>query len=523
MRGLLIGLLMALQRRAIAERRKGRTWSFVALTAFSGVALAVFVGWIAFLMAMLVYLGVWWLALLLGALAAVAIVPGPLARAVAVPLGQVRLAYQLGRISADGDSVGLVLAARALNRQRAPDPDDAAWIEARRDAAGRLTDAQVIATGLVAAARGDRDGARALLESVVILPAAIPAARELAAEWLGADDAERGRWDRIAARAAQRGHRQLGVDAGELDLPDQVDALRSAGAPGQLLWPATPLLFFLEGVAARLTGAVDAPGDAALLVRWIEAPRRRKTWGLFRRATAAPRISEAPPPAGEVAVRPATPSGDPIAAAVGAHVAALGARDRDHLVAAALAWDGALGSADARARILARAIDVGAPPVAGSQVLDELSRDAADDLARLITSAELSVDGLPRSSPTLAAAISKVRNVLLDQLELAVSRTAHRVHDKRPLPAIDEWRELLALRRAHQRAIRIGGAELRRLAFPHLHEELTSWLVWLWNQRDQHVLSHAMTCWLLAEALAVGDAQAIEAHARNAALTIPAT
>ncbi|HVH05390.1 MAG TPA: hypothetical protein VNE71_05245, partial [Myxococcota bacterium] len=77
-------------------------------------------------------------------------------------------------------------------------------------------------------------------------------------------------------------------------------------------------------------------------------------------------------------------------------------------------------------------------------------------------------------------------------------------------------------RRAHRRAVAIGGDELRRLAFPHLHVELTPWLVWLWNVRHEHAVSDALTTWLLAESLAVGDTQAIETHAKNASLPLPA-
>ncbi len=44
---------------------------------------------------------------------------------------------------------------------------------------------------------------------------------------------------------------------------------------------------------------------------------------------------------------------------------------------------------------------------------------------------------------------------------------------------------------------------------------------WLWNTRHEHVLSHAISRWLLAEAIAVGDAEAIELGHRNCSLTVP--
>jgi hypothetical protein len=45
--------------------------------------------------------------------------------------------------------------------------------------------------------------------------------------------------------------------------------------------------------------------------------------------------------------------------------------------------------------------------------------------------------------------------------------------------------------------------------------------VWLWNDRGEHILSHAMSAWLAQEALEVGDAQALETHAQNARLRLP--
>jgi hypothetical protein len=44
---------------------------------------------------------------------------------------------------------------------------------------------------------------------------------------------------------------------------------------------------------------------------------------------------------------------------------------------------------------------------------------------------------------------------------------------------------------------------------------------WLWNTRNEYALSHAISTWLLAEALAVGDAEAIELGHRNCGLHVP--
>jgi hypothetical protein len=44
---------------------------------------------------------------------------------------------------------------------------------------------------------------------------------------------------------------------------------------------------------------------------------------------------------------------------------------------------------------------------------------------------------------------------------------------------------------------------------------------WLWNQFDEYAMSHAISKWLLDEALAVGDTEAIELGHRNCTLTVP--
>jgi hypothetical protein len=44
---------------------------------------------------------------------------------------------------------------------------------------------------------------------------------------------------------------------------------------------------------------------------------------------------------------------------------------------------------------------------------------------------------------------------------------------------------------------------------------------WLWNKREEYVLSHAISVWLLSEAHVVGDAEAIELGHRNCSLSVP--
>jgi hypothetical protein len=507
---ILYWLLIAGHRKAIEARRAGRRSAFVAWSAAAALSAALAAVLVLGLGALFMHVGWWWAAIPIVAGAGLPVFAGPLAEHVAVPLGAARLAAFLGKralgAGSDPDAVALVWAARAVAVK--PTPRALAWVLAARDRRGRIGDAEVVATGLCIAA-GDLAGARALIESAGELAEVHPAVRELAGEWLAADDAERGAWARIAARAA---------------------------SPAR--WPASPTTFLLEGVAARLTGAAGAPGRASLIAAWIEAPRRGAAWPLVRRALAAdprPRTAEPDAPAPADVVRdaeasPAAPAGA-LHAALAAHVA-LARRGADtpaaEVAAVAAAWDRALADPDTRIAVLSRAAALGAPADAGDRVLRDLAAAAAGDLAELAERAGIGLDGLadaataPGGSPTLAAAAGRVRHRLLGDLELAFARLGDRCADRAALPAIDEWRALCALRAAYDCAAEAGGLELRRLAFVHAHVAVGRLAVWLWNDRGEHVLSHAMSAWLAAEAHEVGDAQAQETHGHNARLRLPA-
>src|SRR6185369_5771374 len=176
----------------------------------------------------------------------------PLIRFVLVPAGAQRLAYYAGRISRPGaDPVAYALCAAAWASR---DGAAIAWVEARRDLRLPLGDAEIVTTGLLAAARGDAATARGLLRSVAMIVEDHPAVRELAGEWLACDAAARGAW------------RELADDASEMR------------------WPATPLTYLLEGVALHRTHAPAAPPARELWARWLLAPRHRVTRALVGEA-----------------------------------------------------------------------------------------------------------------------------------------------------------------------------------------------------------------------------------------------
>ncbi|HTJ43351.1 MAG TPA: hypothetical protein VL463_14700 [Kofleriaceae bacterium] len=527
MRGAFYALLVAGHRRAVEARRAGRRSAYLAWSAAAALLATIAGVVILGMVGLFVHVGWWWAAIPLAYLAMVPLFAHPIAEQVASRMGAPRLAYFLGKraIASGGEpeAVALVWAARAVACR--PSDETIAWVIAARDKRGRIGDAEVVATGLVMAARGDRDGARAMIESAAELAELHPAVRELAGEWLAADDAERGAWTRILDRAAQ-----------------------------PACWPATPTTYLLEGIAARFEGDAGAkrgsaearsaepsatarsaaartrgstpsagwdrpPSREHLIARWLEAPRRAMTWPIVRRAIDA-KTAAAPTTATTIVEEIAHV--DPLAAAKAAHAAlANGHVSADALAATAAAWDRALADADTRIGVLARAAALGAPSDAGDRALRELAEAAAADLAETAETHGIALAALSSGSPLLARAAARVRHRLLGDLELAFQRLADRCAHKEPLPSIDEWRELHALRDAYDRAAQAGGLELRRLAFVHAHLAVGRLAVWLWNDRGEHVLSHAMSAWLASEALEVGDAQALETHAQNARLRVP--
>ncbi|HEU4734538.1 MAG TPA: hypothetical protein VFT22_41895, partial [Kofleriaceae bacterium] len=292
-------ILSWLRRAAVDARRRDRTARYLMWSVLAGVANA----------AMLVLAGgfvalLWsispWLALAMIGVLVVPLVSGTLVRLVFVPAGYHRLAYYSALYSWSGtDPVAFALCAAAW---ACGDGDAIAWVEGRRDARKPLGDGEIVATALVTAARGDAPAARALLRSIAMIVEVHPAVRELAGEWLACDAAERGAWQELVADA---------------------ETAR---------WPATPLTYLLEGIAAHHTGRPSAPRAVELWARWALAPRRATTRALVRAAlaggtgapsTRAPGGSGEPAAPGDAAAPADRPAAEatPLPGAVAAHLA----------------------------------------------------------------------------------------------------------------------------------------------------------------------------------------------------------
>jgi hypothetical protein len=411
---------------------------------------------------------------------------------VLIPLGMPRAACRLAALAGwtwkrDRQGGGLVAGAWAVARQHTPDRATMDWLAARREQQPSFQATHVLATGLLAAARGDLAGARRLLESVEeIGPRRTPRTiHALAREWLGADAAAHGDWPR-AVRLA-----------------------RSARA-------STRTMRLLARVGARLGHVPPAPAAWSLWLFWALAPHRRHTLALVRQAA---RTIPAPAARNTSAAQTLATSlqADAHADALATHVALLrgqlGPSQAQALRSLADAWDRALADPETRRVIRQRAAALGARN--GESALAALGDTVARDLADMARAHDLPIATWPGDSHSLREAERLLREQLISEVELAFDALRDRVAQDRRLPAIDEWREWLSLRELHARAAGLGGLELRRLVFPHVHQIACKMAVWLWNERAQLFLANAMFRWLLDEAVAVGDAEAIELQRRN--------
>lgn len=505
--GLLYVLFQRAHHAAIDARRRASTAGYLGWSMLASVTLCVALLALGIVVAEIWMVGLWVIAL---ALMAFCVVPalGPwLIRHVLVPRGWVKLAYHFGRFSVvagtDAAAYGLVAAAWAVaGAQRTASGDAIAWLQAKREERGVLGDAEVVASALMLV-RNDVEGARQLLGSVREIAELHPAVRELAGEWLAVDAAERGAWAELLPEAAT----------------------------GTGSWPATPLRFFLEGVAARQLGHASAPTKLGLWARWLLSPGRSETWELMQRApggeTEAAKQDDATkssttsgdsaePNSGEAASpAPATRS---LEQAIALHVSSSSRElDADGLHLLASRWDAAFGAPETLAWLEQRALELGAPPGAAARAAGEIMETVASELRATIERQKLPVP--PRLGSRFGQLLgSKLRHGRLDELELQFTRWADRVADGAKLRGVDEWREFLAVRQSYRDVVESGGEDLRRLAFPHVFHAANRAAVALWNRRDEHAMAHAILAWQLEEARAVGDSAAIELSAKNAAL-----
>lgn len=411
-------------------------------------------------------------------------------RKVLVPLGLARLAYLvswLSRVAWRRDKPGgpALAAAWALVQSDEPWKSSIAWVEQKLAATPRaLQGSTVVATGLLEAAKGNHDTARAWLESALMFdPRVAPKhVLRIAAEWLATDAAAAGDWERVKKIAANK-H-----------------------------LPFTRTLSLLEAIAGRMQGE-PLPTTAGLWFWWLLAPRRLWSWSMVRQAARAQVTRERPHGSDLPAVPKELELGD-VGAALFLHRSlrsrfAPGAAD---VVAVARAWEAALGGA-LRQKLFERATLIGGgdPDAAISEVRALVEKELAPLVPQNLT-------GVGGELPLLVThAVSARRDELMESLEERIDRMDRRKLERRELPVVEEWRELLALRATYTEICATGGLAERSLAHSIIKDKLVNFGVWLFNERLERPMANAIFRFLETEAVSVGDVEAERLNSKNAA------
>ncbi len=413
----------------------------------------------------------------------------PLARHVFAPLGLVKPAYYAAyfswRPSQDRPGFALLAGAIALHRKGSFDSEAAAWLEERLQQQTSLMGATLCAAGALAASRGDKQGAAALFESVRTLdPKVCPNnVRHIAMEWLSAEAASRGAWEEV------------------------IDLAPVSGAAGRSA-------DLLSAVAKRLLGHSDAKSRAHLVAAWLMAPRPVHTFPIVERGLSIP-DGEAPEANADGIDFP-SPTGDLLVDAL-AWYAALLASERPtpkDIAAVGRAFDAAFAEDGIAEHIRRRGEELGA--MRATALLPQLRAHVETSLFELLKARSMGLDDtLFELGEVAGQAQRRLRDETLSVIEALSDAIKNRVSERRALAPMDEWREWSALRMAYERGVKVGGPELRYLAFTKVHGDVCALAVWLFNDRKERAIANAMFQFLLREATALGDAEGITLQTKN--------
>jgi hypothetical protein len=147
--------------------------------------------------------------------------------------------------------------------------------------------------------------------------------------------------------------------------------------------------------------------------------------------------------------------------------------------------------------------------------LEDLLATATSDLASSAMQAGVALDALSGKSRTLERANEIVVERLFAEVSEHLQALERRVDADRRGTEIEEWLEWASAQQLLARAHRLGGERVRRGTFAAAYKDLTHYAAWLYNQRHLFLLSHAIFRWLLREARAMGDEDAIRLCWKN--------
>jgi hypothetical protein len=406
-------------------------------------------------------------------------VPTLVLKWIVVPLRMPRVAYWTVRIGLPLRSIrelrasGVMYGALALARKGASN-ETIVWLERRLHGVRRVRGTGLVAAGLLAALRRDREQARCLLLIADTLPWRFTSRRirAIARDWLVADAARIGDW-REVIRLGRRGRKSL-------------------------RWSYT-----LARIGERLIGDKQGCGDWLLWLCFLFAPRRLATYPLLRSALAVP----ARPPSADV--KPAAVAALPLALAdlaraiEGRHI-----HDGTSLARSVGAVDGNLDSMraqiDQRLRALGGRGNSDTVIFAFRQRLIGLVAPLIEEVPHLALAAQ--------DSTSLSEATRQVRLRLFRDIEARCKDYDARTEDERALDEVLEWTTWAMLRRSADRLLELD-PESKVPLFQTMYHPVTSFAVLQSNRRKRNVLAHDMFSWLLRHSQ--GNHEASQLLARN--------
>jgi hypothetical protein len=390
--------------------------------------------------------------------------PSLVLQSIIVPLGWPRAAYRIARwcrtleVVQERDAGAAFYGALALARHPEPAKDIVDWLALKMERAPMLRGAGVVATGLLAALRGERIRARSLLRiaHAAERPFISHRARVVARDWLVADAARGGDWREVA---------HLGRG-----------------------WPSLRWSYAVGRMAERLARDPRASGDTWLRACWLMAPRRRTTLPLLRCALAVPR--------GETGAVATPPMVTDLPQALTGLADALAHRfvhDGAALARVVAAVDSALGCEATTERIKARsaALDAELDPaaiVAGMRArLTELLAPAIEESPRLATG-----DVRP---PSLDQAAEEVRARWFRDIEAQCRDYAERNQRQSALAAVAEWQAWATTRDNAEQLLALAPAS-EYAVFHAMYVPVCNFAVFQHNICKRLVLAHEIYAWL---------------------------
>jgi hypothetical protein len=382
---------------------------------------------------------------------------------VVVPLGMPRVAYWITRwcgpakLQREAAAGAAVYGALALARGRLPSTDLISWLETELNIGRSPRGPGVVAAGLLAALRGDRRRARALLLIADILPRRFlsRSVRAIARDWLVADAARIGNWHEVV-RLGRRGR-------------------------GSLRWS-----YALARIAERLTGDPRGCRDWQLWLCWMAAPRRIATFPLLRRALGVPNGKTC-------ALEP------PIAASLPDALAGL-ARALEHPYADDEALARSVGGIDAvldqpaiRARVQQRLQALGASPEVDA-VLAGLRARLGDLLVPLIEESPRAAAGEAHGA-ILEQARERVRARLFRDIEAQCKDYNDRQVRQRSLNELAEWNAWAVTRDQSNRLLQLS-PESENALFHTMYTPVCNFAVFQHNTCRRIGLAYDIHSWL---------------------------